>query len=60
MGPHKGRVEGDNYLPFPVGHHSIDSAQDSIGLLGCKHILLALVQLFIHQDSLGLLSRAAL
>ncbi|KAJ7411316.1 hypothetical protein WISP_103196 [Willisornis vidua] len=35
-------------------------AQDAIGFLGCKHMLLAHVQLFIHENVQVLLSRAAL
>ena len=43
-------VEGDSHLPLPAGHHSSDAAQDTVGLLGCRHTLLAHVSLFIHQN----------
>ena len=45
------RVEGDNPLPLPAGHSSVDAAQDSVGLVGGKSMLLAHVQLFIHHDA---------
>ena len=31
MGPQKGRAEGDNHITPP------DAAQDTVGLLSCKH-----------------------
>ena len=46
MGLRKGRIEGDNPLPLPAGHSSVDATQDAVSLLGCKHKLLAHVQLF--------------
>jgi len=33
MGPHEGRVEGDNHLPCPAGHLSFGAAQDTVSLL---------------------------
>ena len=48
IGPHMGRVEGDNHLPHSTGHLSFDTAQSTADLLGCKSTLLALVQVFIH------------
>ena len=33
-GPQKGRVERDNHLPHPAGHHSSYGIQVTIGLLG--------------------------
>jgi len=60
MGPHEGRVEGGNHLPLPAGHHSFDSTQDTVGLLGCKCALLANVQLLVHQDPQVFLGRGAL
>lgn len=60
MGPHEGRAEGDNYLPLPAGHPFTDVAQDTIGLLSCKHTLLAHVKLFDHWNPQALLHRAAL
>ena len=35
----------------PAGHPSVDSAQNTVGLPGCMNLLLAHVQLFVHQDS---------
>ena len=58
--PHQYRAENQDHLPHPAGHTSFDPAQDVIGLLGCKHMLLAHVQLFDHQNSQVLLQRAAL
>ena len=60
MWPHKGRVEGDSFLPLPAGHPSVDASQDTVGLPGCKSTLLAHIQLFTHQDPQVLLYRAAL
>jgi len=45
--PHQDRAEGDNPLPLPAGHFSFDTAQDTVGLLGCRLTLLAQVQFFI-------------
>ena len=36
-GPHEGRAENNNHLSHTFGHPSSDAAQDTIGLLGCKH-----------------------
>ena len=41
MGPHQGRVEGEENLPQPAGHIPLDAAQDAIGLLGSQGTLLA-------------------
>jgi len=30
MGPHEGRVEGENPLLFPAGHPYFDAAQDTV------------------------------
>lgn len=49
MRPHKGGLEGDNLLPDSC-HPSADTAQDAVGLLGCKPTLLTHIQLFIHQN----------
>ena len=59
MGPHRGRIEGENHLPLPAGCHSFDAAQDTVGLSCCKRKLLAHVQLFVYQYSQVLLHRAA-
>ena len=47
MGPHRGSTEGDKHLLLPASHTSYDSAQDTIGLLGCKSAPLAHVFSFI-------------
>jgi len=49
VGSHQSRVEGQNPLPRPTGHAAFDAAQNMVGLLGCKHPLVAHVQLLIHQ-----------
>ena len=60
MGSHESRVEGQNHLPLPAaGHTSLDATQDIVGLLGCKHTLLAHVESFINQHPQILLLRAA-
>ena len=48
--------------PLLLCHPSVDAAPDTVGLLCCKHTLLARVQLSIHQDQDPpvLLCRAAL
>jgi len=57
MGPHEGREEGDNHLLDPAGCLSFDSAQDTVGLPGCKSTLLTHVQLSDHQDPKDLNSK---
>jgi len=57
---HQSGVEGQNQLPRPAGHTSLDAAQDMVGLLGCECILVAHVQLFIRQYPQVLSGRAAL
>ena len=47
MGPHKGRAEEDNH---PAGHLSFDAVQDTVGLLGHKHTLLAHVKPPVSKD----------
>ena len=49
--PHKSRVVEDNHFPVPAGHPSFGAAQDTAGLLGCKHTLLAHIKSFTYQDS---------
>jgi len=49
VGSHKSGVKGQNHLPRPAGHDSLDAAQDMVGFLGCKRTLLAHVELLIHQ-----------
>jgi len=41
MGSHEGRAEGDSPLPLIADHSSFDAAQDTVGLPGCKSMLLA-------------------
>ena len=50
LGLHEGRVEGDNHLPVPAVHSTSDETQDTIGLPGCKHSLIAYFKFFINQD----------
>jgi len=56
MGTHELRVERDNHLPLPASHCSVDAASK---IVGCKHALLAHVQLSIHQNPLVLFYKAA-
>ena len=49
VGSHESGVKEQNPLPRPAGHASFDAAQDTVGFLGCKHTLLAHVELLIHQ-----------
>ncbi|CAN0071273.1 unnamed protein product, partial [Bubo scandiacus] len=60
VGSHESRVEGENHLPQPAGHASLDAAQDTAGFLGCKHTLSGHVELLIKQHPQVLLHRAAL
>jgi len=60
VGPHESRVEGQNHLPQPDGHTSLDATQDTVGLLDCQHTLLAHAESFINQHTQVLLLRAAL
>ena len=60
MVSHDGRAEGDNPLPLPAGHPSVDAAHDALGLPGCKCTLLTHVHLFIYQNPHVLLHRAPL
>jgi len=48
MVPHQHRVQENTHLCQPAGHPSFDAAQDTVGLLGCKHRL-PCIKLFIHQ-----------
>jgi len=60
VGSQKRGAEGQNHLLSPAGHASLDAAQDTVGLLGCKRTFSPPVQLFIHQYPWVLLKRAAL
>lgn len=50
----------DNHFPHSAGHSSFVAAQDADGFSGCKHMLLACIQYFVHQDLEVSLVRAAL
>jgi len=52
VGSHQSGVEGQNPLPRPAGHTSLDAAQDMVSLLGCQCTLPAHVQIFIPQPLL--------
>jgi len=60
MGPHKSWVERYNHLPLPAGLSSFIAAQSTVGFPGCRHKLLAHVQLLLYQDPQVLLHRAVL
>jgi len=60
VGSHENRVEGQNHLPWPTCHASLDATQDTVGLLGCKYTLLAHVESLLNQHSQIVLLRAAL
>jgi len=60
VGSHQSGVEGQNHLPRPAGHASLDAAQDTVGRLGCECTLVAHVKFFIYQYPQILLLRAAL
>ena len=53
------RVERENHFPCPAGHASFDVAQNTVGILGCKHTKLAHKHI-IKQQSQVLLLWAAL
>jgi len=55
---HQSRVEGQNPLPRPAGHASLDAAQDMVGLLGCEHTLVGHPELLVYQQPQVLLLRA--
>ncbi|PKU44166.1 hypothetical protein llap_5535 [Limosa lapponica baueri] len=54
------RAEGQNHFPGPAGQASFDAAQDVAGFLGCKHTLLAHVELLVNQHTQVFLLGAAL
>ena len=62
MEPQKGIAEvgeeGRNHLPQPDGHPSVDAAQHTVALTGCKCTLQAHTLLFVHQDPQILLYRS--
>jgi len=55
VGSHESGVKGQNPLPRPAGHASLDAAQYTVGFLGCKHTFVARVELLIYQYSQVLL-----
>ena len=59
-GSHNSGVKGQNHLPRPAGHTSLDAAQDTVGFLGCKHTLPAHIELLIRQYPQVLPLRAAM
>jgi len=60
VGTHESRVGGQNHLPRPAGHASLDATQNMIDLLGCKCILPVHSESLINQHSQILLLTAAL
>ena len=58
VGSHESRIEGQNHLPQPARHSSLDATQDTVGILGCKRTLPAHVESSINPKIL--LLRAAL
>jgi len=60
VGSHKSGVEGQNHVLRPDGHTSLAVTQATVGLLGCKHILLAHVESSINCHSSIRLLRDAL
>jgi len=44
----KGRVRGQNHLPRPTGHNSVDATQDIVGFVGWKCTLQAHVSSLIN------------
>jgi len=52
VGSHESGVKGQNALPRPAGHASLDAAQDTVGFLGCKRTLPACVPL-VHLAALA-------
>ncbi|KAK4816292.1 LOW QUALITY PROTEIN: hypothetical protein QYF61_014590 [Mycteria americana] len=50
---HQSGVEGQNHFPQPAGHASLDAAQDTVGLLGCKRTLSAHPQVLFRRAALN-------
>ena len=55
----RGRAKGDSSLPHALAT-PFDAVQDTNGLLGFKHILLALIKFFVYQNPQVLLLRVVL
>jgi len=54
VGSHQSRVEGQNHLPRPAGHTSLDAAQDAVGKNGfCKFKVLSNVYLSLLDCTLA-------
>jgi len=60
VGSHQSRVEGQNHLPQPAGHTSLDAALDAVGPLGCQHTLPGHLELLVKQHPQVFLLKAAL
>ena len=58
-GSSEGQSRGEQ-SPWPAGNPSSDGTQVTIGLLNCKHMLLAHVKVSVNQDPLVLHSRTTL
>jgi len=54
MGPHQGRVEGEENLPWPAAHTPLDAPQDPVSFLGSQGTLLAHGQPVVPQHSQSL------
>jgi len=57
---HQNRAEGQNHIPLPAGHASLDAAQDTAVFLDCKCTLPGHVELLSTSNPQVLLLRAAL
>jgi len=50
VGSHQSGVEGQNPLPQPAGHTSLDAVRDMAGLLDCENTLLGPVELLVNYQ----------
>jgi len=60
VGSHQSGIEGQNHLPRPAAHASLDAAQDMVGLLDCECTLPGHAELLVNQLPQVLLLRTAL
>ena len=60
VGSQEGRVEGEHHVSRRASHTSLDATQDTVGLLGYMHTLMAHVESSINLNPKILLLRAAL
>ena len=60
VGSQERGVKGQNPLPRPAGHTSLDAAQSMVGVLVCQRTLSGHAELLSHQHPQVLLLRAAL